>query len=254
MAPLADGLGVVGTVPVVPAGQMVQRADGAAAVVVVAAVAHVAAAALKRVAPMEATVREGGPSLVATDGRAACVARGDTALRSHQPWSTGATAPCNRPAVGVAFASGLSHCHYPTRCHPQPLRSRLGFWSARTRALRSGSPGGTVPLRRLQRRSHRGPRHIPAVQRCDNVQRCDKQRARPHADCAVSSEASLHCREPAPGFWVGLGVGRRVRARVRARVWATLCLPRSKSSTTACIPFSSACCVRPVMVTVVPIG
>lgn len=219
MATLADGLGVVGTVLVVAAGQMARRADGAAAVVVVAAVAHVAAAALKRVVPWESVVREGGPSLVATDGRVACVARGDTALRSHQPWSTGATAPCNRPAVDVAFASDLSHCRYPTRCHPQPLRSRLSFWSARTRALRNDSPGGTGPLRRLQRRSHRGLCRIPAVQPCD------KQRARPQADCAVSSEASLHCRGPAPGFCVGLGVGRRVRARVRARVWATLCLP-----------------------------
>ena len=137
----------------------------------VAVVVHVdvapAAAATKQIVPWEAAAaREGGGSLAAPDGRVTCVAQGDTALRAHQPWTTGANALCILPAVvappDLDLSAAVSHCRCSTRCHSQPLRYWQSYWSARTRALPSGSPGGVAPRLDLQRRSNRGCLPFPA--------------------------------------------------------------------------------------------
>ena len=150
---------------------MVEKREGTTAVAMVAVVVHVdvapAAAATKQIVPWEAAAaREGGGSLAAPDGRVTCVAQGDTALRAHQPWTTGANALCILPAVVAApdldLSAAVSHCRCSTRCHSQPLRYWQSYWSARTRALPSGSPGGVAPRLDLQRRSNRGCLPFPA--------------------------------------------------------------------------------------------
>ena len=83
VAPVANGLGVVGTVAVVVARSMVETREGIAAVAMAAVDVHVAAAAMTQSVPREAAAREGEGSLVATDGRATCVAQGDTTPRAH---------------------------------------------------------------------------------------------------------------------------------------------------------------------------
>ena len=83
VAPVANGLGVVGTVPVVVARSMVETREGIAPVAMAAVDVHVAAAAMTQSVQREAAVREGHGSLVATDGRATCVAQGDTTPRAH---------------------------------------------------------------------------------------------------------------------------------------------------------------------------
>ena len=172
VASVANGLGVVGTVPVVVARSMVETREGIALVAMAAVDVHVAAAAMTQSVPREAAAREGEGSLAATDGRATCVAQGDTTPRAQQPWTTGADALCMRSAVVVALsewnlsAAANRRRRCSTRCHCQPLGSWLSYWSARTRALLTDAPGGAVSRRHLQRRSHhRGHHRILGVQR-----------------------------------------------------------------------------------------
>ena len=170
VAPVANGLGVVGTVAVVVARSMVETREGIAAVAMAAVDVHEAVAATTQSVQREAAATEGGCSLAATGGRATCVAQGDTTPRAPQPWTAGANALYMRSAVVVAFGWHLSAAanhrrRCSTRCHSRPLRAWPSYWSARTRALLTASPGGAVPRRHLQRRSlHRGPRRILGVQ------------------------------------------------------------------------------------------